>query len=55
MAAGKLDAGGRDEAADRLAYTTALSDLEGADAAIEAVIEDEGLKRDVFKRLDEFR
>jgi 3-hydroxybutyryl-CoA dehydrogenase len=52
VAAGKLDAADRETAADRLAYTTALSDLEGADAAIEAVIEDEGLKRDVFKQLD---
>jgi 3-hydroxybutyryl-CoA dehydrogenase len=52
VAAGKLDAADREVAADRLAYTTALSDLEGADAAMEAVIEDEDLKRDIFKQLD---
>jgi 3-hydroxybutyryl-CoA dehydrogenase len=52
VAAGKLDAAEREAATDRLAYTTALADLEGADAAIEAVIEDEDLKREVFKQLD---
>ncbi len=50
--AGKLDASESETAAARLAYTTALADLEGADAAIEAVIEDEELKREVFKQLD---
>ena len=30
-----------------------FEDLEGVDAAIEAVVEDEQLKRDVFRRLDE--
>ena len=52
VSAGKLDAADREAAADRLAFTTALADLEGADAAIEAVIEDEDLKREVFKKLD---
>ena len=42
----------RASALERLAYTTALEDVEGADAAIEAVVEDERLKRDVFRRLD---
>jgi 3-hydroxybutyryl-CoA dehydrogenase len=51
--AGKLDAGGREAATERLAYTSNLPDVAGADAAIEAVVEDEALKRDVFKRLDE--
>jgi 3-hydroxybutyryl-CoA dehydrogenase len=50
--AGKLDAGERQAAAERLAYTTRLADVEGADAAIEAVVEDEDLKRDIFKQLD---
>ena len=50
--AGKLDAAESEAATERLAYTTALADLAGADAAIEAVIEDEDLKRDVFKQLD---
>src|SRR5262245_23611360 len=51
--AGKLDGAGRQDATDRLAYTSSLADVEGADAAIEAVVEDEDLKRDVFKQLDE--
>jgi 3-hydroxybutyryl-CoA dehydrogenase len=40
-------------ALDRLVVTSTFEDLEGADAAIEAVIENEQLKRDVFRRLDE--
>jgi len=42
----------RSAALERLAFTTSLDDVEGADAAIEAIIEDEDLKRDLFKRLD---
>jgi 3-hydroxybutyryl-CoA dehydrogenase len=53
LKAGKLDAAAREEAVDRLAYTSTLADLEGADAALEAVVEDEDLKRRVFKQLDE--
>jgi 3-hydroxybutyryl-CoA dehydrogenase len=49
---GKLEADDRAAAGERLAYSTKLDDLEGSDAAIEAVIEDEQLKRDVFLRLD---
>ncbi|MGH2968303.1 MAG: 3-hydroxybutyryl-CoA dehydrogenase [Solirubrobacteraceae bacterium] len=51
--AGKLDQGARDAALDRLAFTSALEDVEGADAAIEAIIENETAKRNLFKRLDE--
>jgi 3-hydroxybutyryl-CoA dehydrogenase len=51
--AGKLDGDGRAAATERLAFTSNLPDVAGADAAIEAVVEDEALKRDVFKRLDE--
>jgi 3-hydroxybutyryl-CoA dehydrogenase len=51
--AGKLDGDGRAAATERLAFTSTLPDVAGADAAIEAVVEDEALKRDVFKRLDE--
>src|SRR3954470_5580946 len=51
--AGKLDDSGRDEALDRLAFTTTLDDLEGSDAAIEAIVEDEAAKREMFRRLDE--
>jgi 3-hydroxybutyryl-CoA dehydrogenase len=42
----------RSAALERLAFTSSLDDVEGADAAIEAIIEDEGLKREMFKRLD---
>jgi 3-hydroxybutyryl-CoA dehydrogenase len=40
-------------ALDRVVVTSTFEDLEGADAAIEAVVENEQLKRDVFRRLDE--
>jgi 3-hydroxybutyryl-CoA dehydrogenase len=43
----------REVALERLAFTNTLGDVEGADAAIEAIIEDEALKRDMFKRLDQ--
>jgi 3-hydroxybutyryl-CoA dehydrogenase len=39
-------------ALDRLVVTSTFADLEGVDAAIEAVVENEQLKRDVFRRLD---
>jgi 3-hydroxybutyryl-CoA dehydrogenase len=42
----------RTSALDRLAFSTSLDDVEGSDAAIEAIIEDEGLKREMFRRLD---
>jgi 3-hydroxybutyryl-CoA dehydrogenase len=51
--AGKLGESDREEALERLAFTTALDDLDGADAAIEAIIEDETAKREMFKKLDE--
>jgi len=50
---GKLTAEEGAAARERIAFTTRLEDVEGADAAIEAVIEDERTKRDVFRRLDE--
>ena len=53
LKAGKLDAEERQTATERLAYTSTLADVAGADAAIEAVVEDEDLKRQVFKQLDE--
>ena len=49
---GKLEESARAEAGDRLAYTTEVEELEGADAAIEAVIENEQTKRELFLRLD---
>src|ERR1044071_647076 len=51
--AGKLEDSDRAGALDRLAFTCELDDLEGSDAAIEAIIEDESAKRDMFRRLDE--
>jgi 3-hydroxybutyryl-CoA dehydrogenase len=49
---GKLEDGDRAAALDRLAYSTRVADLEGADAAIEAIVEDEHAKRDLFLELD---
>jgi len=50
---GKLSADDRSTAAERIAYTSALEDIDGADAAIEAIVEDEAAKRALFSRLDE--
>jgi 3-hydroxybutyryl-CoA dehydrogenase len=49
---GKLEADDRASAGDRLAYTTRVEDLEGSDAAIEAVVENEQTKRELFLKLD---
>ena len=49
---GKLDEDGKTTALEHLAVTAAFDDIEGVDAAIEAVVENEQLKRDVFRRLD---
>src|SRR4051812_26981418 len=43
----------RSAALEHLAFSTSLEDVEGADAAIEAIIEDEHAKRELFARLDE--
>jgi 3-hydroxybutyryl-CoA dehydrogenase len=50
---GKVSEEDKAAALDRLVVTSVFEDLEGADAAIEAVVENEALKRDVFRRLDE--
>ena len=50
---GKLAEDDRVATLDRLAVTDTLEDVAGADAAIEAIVEDETLKRDLFLRLDE--
>src|SRR3954454_6075186 len=42
----------RSAALEHLDFSTSLEDVEGADAAIEAIIEDERAKRDMFRRLD---
>jgi 3-hydroxybutyryl-CoA dehydrogenase len=53
LRAGKLEADERDRALDRVAVTADLADLEGADAAIEAITESEPAKRELFGRLDD--
>jgi 3-hydroxybutyryl-CoA dehydrogenase len=50
---GKLSEDERSQALERLAVSKNFDDIEGSDAAIEAVIENEDLKRDVFRRLDD--
>jgi 3-hydroxybutyryl-CoA dehydrogenase len=50
---GKLSGDERGAAEERIVYSSALEDLDGADAAIEAIVEDEAAKRDMFVRLDE--
>jgi len=50
--AGKLDEGARDAAMGRVRLTTDLSDLADRQLVVEAVIEDEGLKTEVFTLLD---
>jgi 3-hydroxybutyryl-CoA dehydrogenase len=53
MLNGKLSRDEGERLNDRVIYTTRFEDLGGADAVIEAVIEDATLKREVFARLDE--
>jgi 3-hydroxybutyryl-CoA dehydrogenase len=49
---GKLSEEDRTHALERVAVTSTFEDIEGADAAIEAVVENEALKGEVFRRLD---
>ena len=49
---GRLEPDERQAASDRLAYSTSVDDLEGSDAAIEAVVENEQTKRELFLKLD---
>jgi 3-hydroxybutyryl-CoA dehydrogenase len=49
---GKLSAEDHAAANERLAFSATVDDLEGADAAIEAIVENELAKRDLFRRLD---
>jgi 3-hydroxybutyryl-CoA dehydrogenase len=50
---GKLTESDRDAALGRLKFTTSLSDLADRQLVIEAVIEDETVKRKIFAELDE--
>ncbi|HEX6459244.1 MAG TPA: 3-hydroxybutyryl-CoA dehydrogenase [Thermoleophilaceae bacterium] len=53
LRAGKMDEAERRAASERVVYTAALEDVEGSDVAIEAIIESEPAKRDVFRKLDQ--
>ena len=50
--AGKLDESGRDATLDRIRLTTDMAELADRQLVIEAVVEDEALKTDVFALLD---
>jgi 3-hydroxybutyryl-CoA dehydrogenase len=50
--AGKLEPSAHADVVSRLAYSTAIEDVSGADFAIEAIIESESAKRAVFHELD---
>ncbi|ABL83571.1 MULTISPECIES: 3-hydroxybutyryl-CoA dehydrogenase [unclassified Nocardioides] len=52
VARGKIDAGARDATLGRIRFTTDLSELADRQFVFEAVIEDEGVKLDLFGRLD---
>jgi 3-hydroxybutyryl-CoA dehydrogenase len=52
VGSGKISETDRDAAVDRLAFTTDLGELADRQMVIEAVIENEELKTDVFRRLD---
>ncbi len=49
---GKLSAADRDAVAGRIKAARSLEDCAGADLAIEAIVENEGVKKDLFKKLD---
>jgi 3-hydroxybutyryl-CoA dehydrogenase len=50
---GKLEDSARDAALSRISYTTDLAEFSDRDLAIEAVTEDEHLKLDIFRSLDD--
>jgi 3-hydroxybutyryl-CoA dehydrogenase len=52
LRSGKLTDEDRSGAGERLAYSSSLDDLEGADVAIEAIVEEETAKRELFLKLD---
>ena len=49
---GQADRGDRDESLSRMRWTTDLADLADRDLVVEAVVEDEALKTEVFAALD---
>ncbi len=52
VTAGKLTETERDEALARLSFTTAIDDLADRQMVVEAVVEDEAMKVDIFRELD---
>ena len=52
LRAGKMDDAERAAASGRLAFSSTIADVEGSDIAIEAIIESEPAKQDVFRELD---
>ena len=52
LAAGKLTEAARDEALGRLSFTTSIDDLADRQMVIEAVVEDESMKVEIFRELD---
>lgn len=53
LAAGKLTEQERDDAVNRMSFTTDLGDLADRQLVVEAVVEDEAMKVDIFKQLDQ--
>lgn len=53
VARDRLSADDRDAAADLLSYSTEMNDLSDRDLVIEAIVENEAIKLDLFRRLDE--
>lgn len=53
VSAGKITERERDGAVERLRFTTTLSDLSDRQLVIEAVVEDENIKADIFSQLDQ--
>ncbi len=52
LGAGKLTEQQRDDAVARLNFTTDLTDLADRQLVVEAVVEDEAMKVEIFKQLD---
>jgi 3-hydroxybutyryl-CoA dehydrogenase len=52
LGANKISEADRDAAIDRLSFTTDFAEMADRQLVIEAIIEDEGLKTDVFAQLD---
>lgn len=53
VSSGKISEGERDDALDKLRFTTTLADLADRQLVIEAVVEDESVKAAIFAQLDE--